>query len=229
MIGEVVAVVGGLLERVFVVEGERVDAGGPVALLRNPALEQEALEEQRLLDSLALLSSRYRAAGSAGLAGAYDAEAAEARARLGGIRRRLAALTLRAPVRGVVATAHLEEAIGKGFQPGEHFARIVAVDSLDLRVILTGVGASLVQAGQPARLISYADPAHPLRAAISAVSPAADSLRIGAVEARVRIAAEEGRWSAGMDGEGRVTVRRSNLAGVLWWQIRSRMRRDLLL
>lgn len=229
MIGEVVAVEGGLLERVFVVEGERVDAGGPVALLRNPALEQEALEEQRLLDSLALLSSRYRAAGSAGLAGAYDAEAAEARARLGGIRRRLAALTLRAPVRGVVATAHLEEAIGKRFQPGEHFARIVAVDSLDLRVILTGVGASLVQAGQPARLISYADPAHPLRAAISAVSPAADSLRIGAVEARVRIAAEEGRWSAGMDGEGRVTVRRSNLAGVLWWQIRSRMRRDLLL
>jgi hypothetical protein len=106
---------------------------------------------------------------------------------------------------------------------------VVADDSLDLRITLAGVGASLVQVGQPARLISYADPGHPLSADITAVSPAADSSRVGAVEARVRIPAEEGRWIVGMDGEGRVTIRRSNLAGVLWWEIRSRMRRDLFL
>lgn len=229
MIGEVIAVEGGLLERVFVSEGDRIEAGEPVALLRSPELEQEALEEQRLLDSLALLASRYRALGSAGLASAYEAEATESRARVAGIRHRLAALTVRAPVRGIVATPRLEEAIGRRLEPGKRFALVVAVDSLDLRVILTGVGASLVRAGQPARLISYADPARPLRALISGVSLAADSLRVGAVEARVRIPAEKGRWSAGMEGEGRVTIRRSNLAGVFWWGIRSRMRRDLLL
>jgi membrane fusion protein (multidrug efflux system) len=229
MIGEVVAVEGGLLERVLVTEGDRVAAGEPVARMRNPALEREAIQEQRLLDSLTLVSSRYRAAGSAGLAGAYAAEAAEARARLGGIGLRLAALTIRAPVQGVVATTRLEEKTGRRLEPGERFALIAAVDSLDLRIILAGVGASLVRAGQPARLISYADPGRPLRAAVTSVSPAADSLRIGSVEARIRIPAGEGQWRAGMDGEGRVTVRRSNLAGVLLWQIRSRMRRDLLL
>ena len=229
MIGEAVAVEGGLLERVFVAEGERIEAGDPIALLRSSSLEQEALEEQRLLDSLDLLSSRYRASGSAGLAVAYETEAAESRARVAGIRHRLAALTVRSPVRGVVVTPRLEEAIGKRFAPGERFAVVVAVDSLDLRIVLSGVGASMVQVGQPARLISYADPGHPIRAAISGVSAAADSLRVGAVEARVRIPAEEGRWSAGMAGEGRVTIRRSNLAGVLWWDIRSRIRRDLLL
>jgi multidrug efflux pump subunit AcrA (membrane-fusion protein) len=228
MIGEVVAVEGGLLERVLVTEGDRVAAGEPVARMRNPALEREAIQEQRLLDSLTLVSSRYRAAGSAGLAGAYAAEAAEARARLGGIGLRLAALTIRAPVQGVVATTRLEEKTGRRLEPGERFALIAAVDSLDLRIILAGVGASLVRAGQPARLISYADPGRPLRAAVTSVSPAADSLRIGSVEARIRIPAGEGQWRAGMDGEGRVTVRRSNLAGVLLWQIRSWMRRELV-
>ena len=229
MIGEVVAVEGGLLERVFVLEGSRLGVGEPVAVLRSPSLERELAEEGRLLDSLTLLASRHQAAGSAGFAGAVDAEAAESRARYAGLRHRLAALTLRAPVQGVVATPRLEESIGKRLSPGERFALIVAGDSLDLRLTLAGVGASLVQVGQSARLISYADPGHSLRAAISAVSPAADSQRVGAVEARVRVPAGEGQWIAGMDGEGRVTVRRSNLAGVLWWEIRSRMRRDLLL
>jgi putative peptide zinc metalloprotease protein len=229
MIGEVVTIEGGLLDRVFAVEGARIDVGEPIALLRSPALEQEMAEERRLLDSLTQLANQYRALGSAGLVRALDAEAAESQARYSGLQHRSQALTLRAPVRGVIATPRLEETIGKRLAPGERFAVVVADDSLDLRITLAGVGASLVQVGQPARLISYADPAHPLRAAVSAVSPAADSLRVGAVEARVRIPAMEGRWSAGMDGEGRVTVRRSNLAGVLWWEIRSRMRRDLLL
>jgi hypothetical protein len=229
MIGEIVTIDGGLLDRVFAVEGARIDVGQPVALLRSPALEREMGEERRLIDSLGQLASRYRALGAAGLVQAFDAEAAESRARHTGLRHRFAALTLRAPVRGVVVTPRLEETIGKRFAPGERFAVVVADDSLDLRITLAGVGASLVQVGQPARLISYADPGHPLSADITAVSPAADSSRVGAVEARVRIPAEEGRWIVGMDGEGRVTIRRSNLAGVLWWEIRSRMRRDLFL
>jgi putative peptide zinc metalloprotease protein len=229
MIGDVAAAEGGLVERVFALEGARVTVGEPLARLRSPAIERELTEEQRLLDSLSLLSSRYRALGSAGLAAAVDAEAGESRARVGGLRLRLTALTLRAPVQGVVATPRLEELIGKRLAPGERFALIVAGDSLDLRLSLAGVGASLVQVGQPARLISYADAAHPLRASISAVSPAADSGESGAVEARVRVPAREGGWRAGMDGEARVTIRQSNLAGVLWWGIRSRFRRDLLL
>ena len=229
MIGEVVAAEGGLVERVLAVEGQRVGAGDPVAVLRSPQLEHELAEEQRLMDSLTLLAGQYRAAGSAGLARAVEAEAGESDARYSGLRHRLAALTLRAPVEGTVATPRLEESMGRRLRAGERLAVVIAGDSLDLRLTLAGVGASLVEAGQPARLISYADPAHSLKATVSMVAPAADSIRVGAVEARIRIPAEGGEWIAGMRGEGRVTVRHSNLAGVLWWGIRSRMRRDLFL
>jgi putative peptide zinc metalloprotease protein len=229
MIGEILASEGGLVEQVFAVEGTQVPVGGAIASLRSPSLEQEILGEQRLLDSLTLLAGRFRAEGSAGEAGAYEAEADESRARFGGLQRRRAALVLRAPVMGVVATPRLEEAVGIWLAPGERFAQVIAGDSLDVNITMDGVGASLVQVGQPARLISYADPAHPVRASISAVSPAADSAQAGAVEARVRIPAMTGRWIIGMEGESRVTVRRSTLAGVLWWGVRSRIRRDLLL
>jgi putative peptide zinc metalloprotease protein len=227
--GDVVAVEGGLVERVFALEGTRVPAGAPVVQLRSPTLEEEASVERWLTDSLDLLAQRYRATGAAGLSRATEAEADESRARLEGLRHRLAALTLRAPVEGVIATPRLEETAGRWLAPGKRFAVVLVTDSLDLRLAIHGSGAALVQPGQSARLISYANPADPLRASITAVAAAADSLGDRAVEARVRIPGTATWWRPGMNGEGRVTIRHSNVAGVLWWEIRSRIRRDLLL
>jgi hypothetical protein len=51
----------------------------------------------------------------------------------------------------------------------------------------------------------------------------------GTVTARVRIAAAPPAWAPGVTGRGRVTLRRSNVLGGMWWKVRKLLRNDLLL
>ena len=45
---------------------------------------------------------------------------------------------------------------------------------------------------------------------------------------RVRLPADPA-WRPGASGQASVVIRRSNLAGALWWAVRKRVRSDLLL
>src|SRR5207244_5263805 len=65
-----------------------------------------------------------------------------------GVERRLAALALRAPVAGVVATARLEERVGRSMPAGEEVVRLLEPDSLGVVVALDRAGASLVRRGR---------------------------------------------------------------------------------
>ena len=102
-------------------------------------------------------------------------------------------------------------------------------DSVELRIRLSGAGAALVRPGQPLSVISHADRAHPLATRVLSVSPRGDAAGgRGAVEARVRLARSDA-WRPGVTGEGSVRVRESTLLGAFWWEVRSRLRTDLLL
>jgi len=229
MSADVVAPEEGIVERVFATEGARVEEGQPLGITRSPALERAAADERRLTDSLDFLAARERGAGSAAAARGYEAEGDESRARLEGLRQRLASMTLRSPIAGVVASPRLEESIGRRLLPGERFAIVLSDDSVDVRIAIPGAGAGLVTPGQPVRLISYANASRPLSIRIGSVGGSADTTGDRAVEARVRIPTFAAWWCPGIQGEARVTVRRSTLAGALWWKIRSRLRGDLLL
>ncbi|MEP7325620.1 MAG: HlyD family efflux transporter periplasmic adaptor subunit [Gemmatimonadota bacterium] len=229
MSADVVAPEAGIIERVLATEGERVESGQPLGITRSRALEQATADERRLTDSLDFLAARERGAGSAAAARGYEAERDESQARLDGLSQRLASMTLRSPIAGVVATARLEESIGRRLAPGERFAIVLADDSVDVRIAIPGAGAALVTPGQAARLISYANPGRPLATRISSTGSPGDTPGTRAVEARVRIPAFAAWWRPGIQGEARVTVRHSTLAGALWWSLRSRLRGDLLL
>lgn len=229
MSADVVAPEEGIIERVFATEGARVEEGQPLSIIRSPALERAAADERRLTDSLDFLAARERGSGSAAAARGYEAEGDESRARLDGLRQRLASMTLRSPIGGVIATPRLEESIGRRLLRGERFAIVLSDDSVDVRIAIPGAGAGLVTPGQPVRLISYANTRQPLSIRIGSIGGMADTAGTPAVEARVRIPAFAAWWRPGTQGEARVTVRRSTLAGALWWKIRSRLRGDLLL
>lgn len=229
MRADVVAQEEGIVLRVLVSEGDRVEEGQLIGITRSPVLERAAADERRITDSLDLLAARERGSGSAGASRAYEAERDESRARLDGLRQRLSSLTLRSPIAGVVATPRLEESIGRRLAPGERFAIVLSVDSVDVRIALPGAGAGLIMPGQQARLISYANPGSPLSTRISSTAPSADTMGVRAIEARVRIPAFAAWWRPGIQGEAQVTIRRSTLAVALWWKIRSRLRGDLLL
>ena len=215
----------GYVATVLVREGTAVPAGAPLVRLRDFGLEHLALTERRVTDSLALLETRARAAGDAGEAERLARERAVAGVRLSAIGERIAALALRAPQSGVVLTARPEQLAGQWITAGQTVITLGQPDSAEVRIALQGPGATRVVPGQRVSMLSLADVAHALHGTVASVARVAAT---GGVEARVRVPAGSA-WRPGAGGEASVVVRRSNLAGALWWAVRKRVRTDLLL
>jgi putative peptide zinc metalloprotease protein len=230
-----VAAAEGVVEQVYTREGILVPVGGPVLRMRNFELEREAAMYRRLADSLDLEVFRARARGRAGDTERLAAERDEARAEYSGVQGLVDALTLRAPTRAIVATARLEEYLGRYYESGDPVAHLLGADSVEARIPLSRAGASLIEVGQRVRLVSHADPGSPITETLTGVAAAAGAGAAGgaegdhALEARVRLPGGSGVWRPGVTGEAKITLRRSTIAGALWWAVRSRIRGDLLL
>jgi putative peptide zinc metalloprotease protein len=216
----------GLVARVFVRGGTRVEAGMPLLVVRDLDLEREALATARTVDSLTARESQARAAGRSDEVARLEAELATGRARLEGMGVEQRALTVRALVPGTVTTPRPEELTGRWVGLGERLLELGQPDSLEIRIALAGAGATQVRAGQPARLVFDAD-GGTLSAKVTRVGQASVAKAPG-IEARVGVRAT-GRWRPGMTGDASVTLRRSNLWGAMWWGIRQRVRTDILL
>ena len=216
----------GLVARVYVREGTRVEAGMPVIQVRDLDLERATLATARRVDSLEAREAQARAAGQSGEVARLEAERATDAARLEGMSVEQGALTLRALAPGVIVTPRPEELTGQWVSLGQRLVELGQPDSLEIRIALAGAGATQVRVGQPVRLVFYAD-GGTLAGRVTGVAQASDT-GSGAVEARVGVRASAG-WRPGMTGEARVTLRESNLWGSLWWGIRKRVRTDLLL
>jgi putative peptide zinc metalloprotease protein len=216
----------GLVSRVYVREGTRVEAGMPVVELRDLDLERAALVTGRRVDSLVAREAQERAAGRTSEVARLAAERATDAARLEGMTVEQEALTVRALAAGVVVTRRPEELTGQWVGLGQGLVELGQPDSLEVRVALTGAGATQVRAGQPARLVFHAD-GGTSAARVTGVAQLS-SAGSGAVEARIGMAGPQ-RWRPGMTGEASVTIRKSNVWGSIWWGIRKRVRTDLLL
>ena len=219
---------GGVLERVYADEGDRVPAGAPVARLRNFALERDAAQLERVVDSLDALALRARGSGQQAANRQIELARAEAVGLLRATRERVQSLTLRAPVSGVVITPRLQDSLGLWFAAGDVVAALGVTDSLELRLRLDRAGATMVRAGQSVALITYTGAGETHSGSIVSVSLA--TLGQGEeVEARLRLHARAAGLRAGVTGEAKITIRQSNILGALWWAIRKRIRNDLLL
>jgi biotin carboxyl carrier protein len=216
----------GYVAGVLVREGAAVAAGTPLIRLRDFDLERAALAERREVDSLTLAESRARAAGDAGETERLARVRAVAEARLASSSQRIAALALRASQSGVVLTARPELLAGQWINAGQTVLMLGEPDSVEVRIRLRGSGATLVRPGQRVEMLSLADVAHPVRGTVASVSRAAVSR--DEIEARVRLPAMPA-WRTGAGGAASVVVRRSNIAGALWWAMRKRVRSDILL
>jgi putative peptide zinc metalloprotease protein len=216
----------GIVEEVRVREGSRVTTGAPLLHIRNRQLERELVAHRRAADSLAVRWSQARARNQTPELSLLDPARAVESATIAGLRTRLAELGVRALSSGVVVTPRPEELAGRWVSKGEVVLQLGQPDSVELRIGLAGAGATLVQPGQAVNLLSGATLDQRLRARISAVAVTANSP--GATEARVRLAAGNA-WRPGMTGRARITLRRSNVWGALWWSLRKGIRTDLLL
>ena len=216
----------GIVERVQVSEGSRVPAGASLLHIRNLELERQMVSHRRVADSLAVRSAEARARNQTAEMSLIDAARSVEEARVLGLRGRIAALGIRALSNGVVITPRPEELAGRWVSNGEVVLQLGQPDSVEVRIALTGAGATLVKPGQPVSLLSGATLERPLRTRLSAVSVAANSPN--GLEARVRLPTGDS-WRPGMTGKASITLRRSNLWGALWWSVRRGIRSDILL
>jgi hypothetical protein len=195
--------------------------------IRNLSLERELVVHRLTADSLSIREDQARARGQAGELALIDAALQSEQASIAGINQRIAALQLRALAGGVVVTPRPEELMGRWVSNGEVVLQLGWPDSVEVRIGLAGAGGTLVRPGQPVRLLSQAATAGASRvqrlSSVSAIAAQNQEL-----EARVRMAAAPA-FRPGMTGEARITVRESNLWGALWWNLRRRIRSDILL
>jgi hypothetical protein len=206
-------------------EGLDAPAGTPLARLESSELERERAWGARQVDSLAADAFLARGYAWPDEVERLDAERASAEARLRALDARRAALTLRAASAGNVLTSRPEWQLGRRTAAGDTLLLVGDADSLELRVRLSGGGATMAQPGQTVNLVSHADPAHPVHATVLSVARVGGGDRL---EARIRIATG-GAWLPGTTGEASIRIRRSTVAGALWWGVRKRLRSDLLL
>jgi hypothetical protein len=216
----------GVIGQMTAREGLRAPAGAPLVRLESPELERLRAAAARETDSLRADEFLARGNDRRDEVERLAAERAAAEARLRALDARRSALTLRALAGGDVLTPRPELLLGRRAAAGDTVLLMGDADSLEVRVRLAGGGATLVQPGQSVSLVSHADPAHPVHATVLSVAPAASGT--DALEARVRTAAG-GAWLPGSTGEASVRIRRSTVAGALWWGVRKRVRSDLLL
>ena len=139
-------------------------------------------------------------------------------------------LTLRSVSAGEVVTSRPEELVGRRVQAGDSLLQVARLDSVEVRITLTGGGATRVRAGQRVHLFSPADPETPIvgRVADVSVGGGVAGPSEGTVEARVRLSGAAG-WRPGVRGEAKVDLQRSIVLGALVWKARQLVRGDLWL
>ncbi len=216
----------GVVGRVLVRQGTRVDAGTPLIEIRDFTLERDELATARRVDSLTAREAEARAANRPAEMARLGAERAADEARLAGLRADHENLTVRAVASGTVLTPRPEDMAGRWVDRGQLLMLLGVPESLEVRAALTGPGSTLVRAGQPASLFFHMN-GQRVSAPVGGVSTASPG-ESGAVELRVALPAGPGAL-AGMTGEVSVTLRQSNVWGSLWWAVRRRIRTDLLL
>jgi GAF domain-containing protein/biotin carboxyl carrier protein len=146
------ALVDGVVERVFVREGARVDQGTPLAVLRATLLgtDREATAaEAASADRLASLAA---SRGDAAEEGLQRARADALRREVALLDQELALTTVRAPVAGTVLTPRVEERAGASLSEGDLLLTLGRTDTLELEMGVEQRDILRVRPGQEVRL-----------------------------------------------------------------------------
>ena len=216
----------GVIQRVLVREGSPVSSGSTLLEIRNLGLERELAAARRTSDSLAALSSQARGLDRQPELTVLVAQHSAEEARVAGLEDRVDALRIRALGNGTVLTPHPQDLVGRWVSNGEMVMRLGRMDSIEVRIDVSGAGSTLVGAGSEVQLLPEAGLKGEVGGLLAAVSVAAGPAK--GTEARLRLPATGG-WRPGMTGEASITVRPSNVWGALWWRLRRAVRTDILL
>ena len=197
----------GVVNKVFVREGEQVKKGQPLAELDAWNYRSALAEAEAKYQTASLQVNRSLAGNDNGEAGVQRVQADYWKTEVDRAKELLDRAQLRAPIDGVVSTPSVENSVGKRLQHGDSFAEVMDASDAVVDVGVDDADAGILKAGQHAvvKLNSYAT--QTFRGDVSVVSPKGETQRESRVFfARVALPNPNGVIRAGMEGRGKVTV-----------------------
>jgi RND family efflux transporter MFP subunit len=223
------AEVSGRVNAVYVKQGDAVKAGQLLAVLQNPEIAADA---ESLRHQLALASSQLRNGQDRS---DFDSAAGAVRDRtrlqqeFAVAEKRAAALEIRAPIDGVVATSDVEQKPGAFLAAGDEFVRIVDRSTIRARILVRDWDLQDVRQGATVRVkvvpfpyrtySGKVDRIYPASAADRPVTQTENLERLGqkltnyfAVD--MELTNSDGSLREGMTGTAKVSGKRASLA----WQ-----------
>lgn len=197
--------VDGVVKSIYVREGDAVRAGAIVADLEDWDYRASVSAAQARYETALSEMSRALSSNDGTEAGIERVQADYWAAELGRARERLEKTHLRSPLDGVVATAHVENFLGKHLSPADSFVEVIDSAQASVDVAIDEQDAALLRAGESATIKLDSYPTRSFQGDVRVVSP------VGAMDkeakvffARVVVPNPERLLRSGMQGRGKV-------------------------
>lgn len=165
----------GWVAQVPVHEGQRVEAGAVLAMLRNPSLEARATVISKQLEQAQQLLFAAQARNNFEEVAKEAQETKRLRTVLDDARAKVNSLTLRAPIAGVVATPQVDQIVGSYVAAGQEVIVVVDRSSMRARVLVQDIQLEEVHAGARTELKVRALPLSTFSGRVEQILPAAAS------------------------------------------------------
>lgn len=204
------ATVGGLVTEVLVDEGDPLDAGQVLAVLRDDDLSMGLRETQAEHATAVRTAAAARSRGDVTTARLAEITAEELAGRVRLLTDQVERTRLRAPVQGVVLTMRPWERVGEWLDPGDTFVQLGRTDELELEARVPQRHIDRVEIGQPVRLKVAARPEHTFVGQVFEIAPqaevsdAADPLAEPTFVVRARIDNSRALLRPGMEARAKI-------------------------
>jgi RND family efflux transporter MFP subunit len=193
------------VQTVNVREGDMVKQGTVLATLSDWQYRADLASAQAKYETAVSKMNRALASNDGSEAGIERVQANYWIAELARARERLQKTQLRSPIDGVVATPHIEDAVGRDMKPGDTFAEIVDTSRATVDVAIDEGDVSFLRAGESASIKLEGFPTRTFHGEVAVVSPKGQLQGDDRVFfARVTISNPEGLLRTGMQGRGKI-------------------------
>jgi RND family efflux transporter MFP subunit len=197
----------GVIEKVFVHEGQHVLAGQILAQMENWNSRSGLAETQSKYESALMQMNHALAVNDGTAAGAQRVQADYWKAELTRSQLLLEKTDLRSPIEGVVSTPRVDSFVGRKLIPGDSFAEVVDASRAIIDVAIEDEDAGLLKDGQNASVKLNSYPSRTFHGQVVVISQKAESVHeIPVFYSRVAVENPDGAIRAGMEGRGKVRV-----------------------
>jgi RND family efflux transporter MFP subunit len=199
--------IAGVVLSVNVREGQSVKQGAVLGTLADWQYRAELAAAQAKYEAAVSEMNRALATNDGSAAGVARVQTDYWSAEVARTRQRLQNTVLRSPIDGEIATAHIEDTVGRSLNPGDTFADVIDTSQASVDVAIDEHDVSRLRVGERAYLKLEGFPTKTFHGEVTVISPKSELQGDDRVFfARVRVPNPAGIIRAGMQGRSKIST-----------------------